>query len=920
MRRGWIMGAIPIKGDTDVMESAPMEPQAEPPEPQVEPPGPLPWHSRSPEETVSALGAGPERGLSAAEAPFRLKSHGPNSLAKPHQEPWWEEVVESLTEPLILLLLGVALLYGLLGEIRDALTILFVILAVSSVEVVNEGRAKRAIAALRELSSPTASVLRDGLAAEIPSADLVPGDLLLLRAGDRVPADLRLLETVALRVDESSLTGEAVPVAKDAAVRLPAETELGDRRNMAYAGTLVAAGKGRGLVVATGRESVLGRIAGLAEGAREPRTPLQQQMRELSGWLLWLALGFSLLVPLLGVLVAGQPPQQMILTGLSLAFATIPEELPILITIVLGIGSYRLARERAIVKQLRAAETLGSVSAIGTDKTGTLTENRMRVARVFADGECRTPGEGEIGPTEGWLMQVAVLANDAQLVPSGVEGRFLGDPTETALLEAAEAVGVSVDGMRRKVEMLEEYPFDDVRKRMGAVYRLDGELMVAVKGAPESVLVVCSAAAECGRVRPMDRSLRDGLLAEADRMAAEGLRVIGFAGLRMDPGEPISIDGVESGLTFLGMAGLEDPPRPEAAAAVASLKSAGVRVLMLTGDHPATARAIALRVGIPAERVVVGRELELLSDEQLREVVGEASLFARIAPEHKLRVVRALAARGEVVAVTGDGVNDAPALREAAIGVAMGQSGTDVAREAADLVLLDDNLATVTSAVREGRKLYENLHKAIRFYLAAKVALIVSSLVSVLALLPVPFAPVQIIVMELFMDLGASTTFVAERPEGDVMARPPRDPRMPFMNGAMQFGIFAGGLSLAAAVVVAYWWSLGQGVPLAEAQTAAFVAWMVGHLVLAAHMRSERQPLLRLGALSNRAYLLWVAGVAALVALGVGVPFFQERLHMAPISPAAWAVSIGAGLVAPAWWEALKWARWIRRGANPARS
>jgi P-type Ca2+ transporter type 2C len=877
------------------------------------------WHAVSTTDVPGLLGTDPVNGLSREEAAVRLRKLGPNSLGTPRREPWWEVLVESLTEPLVLLLIGVGVLYGVLGETRDAVTILFVIVAVAAVEVVNERRANRAIAAMRELSDPTASLLRGGRLLESPAANLVPGDVVLLKAGDRVPADLRLLDAVALRTDESSLTGESVPVAKSAQAVLPVETDLGDRRNMVHAGTIVVAGKGRGVVVATGSATELGRVARLTESVREVRTPLQQQMRQLSGWLLWLALGFSILVPLLGVLVARLPLQEMLLTSLSLAFATIPEELPILITIVIGIGSYQLSRRKAIVKRLRAAETLGTVSVVGTDKTGTLTENRMRVTAILVDEEEREVRSGMMDPPMLRLLEVAILANDAQLASDHHRGRetvFLGDPTDTALLAAAEEASVPVASVRSNVAVLDEYPFDDARKRIGIVYQRDGERWAAVKGAPESVLAICSRRLTTEGAELLDDTGRAEQLATAEAMAAEGQRVIAFADRQMETDEPLEQGKVESGLTLLGFAGLEDPPRPEVPKAVETLQRAGVRVLMLTGDHPATALANAKQVGIPTGRVVTGRELEDLSDDELRELAGRASVFARITPEHKLRLVRALASAGEVVAVTGDGVNDAPALREAAIGIAMGQTGTDVAREAADMVLADDNFATVAFAVREGRKLFENLHKAVRYYLAAKVALIGSSLAAVLLQLPVPFVPVQIIVMELFMDLGASTTFVAERPEGDVMARPPRDPRRPFMDGPMQFGVFAGGFSLAVAVLVAYLWAWGQGLGAASAQTVAFVTWMVGHLALAAHMRSERQPLLRLGPFSNVPYLLWSAGALLLTVLGVNVPILRTALHLAPITPAAWVVAVVAGLVAPSWWEAVKWARRPRDGVT----
>jgi len=858
------------------------------------------WHAESAAEVVRALAADATRGLSGVEAASRLNRHGPNRIAEAEAEPWWEELLESLREPLQLLLVAVGVVYAVLGELEDALTILAVIVTVAAVETLSEARAKRAIAALRTLGAPTATVVRESTPLEIATADLVPGDLVILEAGDRVPADVRLMDAVALRVDESSLTGESIPVAKDADTQVAADAELGDRRTVVFAGTNVTSGKGRGLVVATGRAAELGRIATLAESAREPRTPLQVHMRQLAGWLVWVAMGFSVLVPVLGVVVAGRPLQEMVLTGLTLAFATIPEELPILITIVLGLGSYRLAKEHAIVKRLRAAETLGSVSVIGTDKTGTLTENRMQVSEISTtDGPLYRMGDGVVSDAARRVLEIGVLASDAQVQRVDGHLTYVGDPTEAALLTAAEEAGPGVEATRSASRVVREYPFDDARKRMSVVVERDGTCWLLVKGSPESVF----ACAAPGGEGPD--------LAVADAMASRGLRVLAFAERQLAGDESLSDDPmlVERDLRFVGLIGLEDPPRPEVPAAVAALKGAGVRVLMLTGDHPATARAIAERVGIDASRVMRGRDLESLADDELAEAVASTSVFARIAPEHKLRLVEALQRRGEIVAVTGDGVNDGPALRQAAVGVAMGKAGTDVAREAADLVLADDNFATVTTAVRAGRTLYANLRKAVRYYLAAKVALVTASLAAVLAQLPVPFEPVQIIVLELFMDLGASVTFTAEPPEEDVMARPPRDARQPFMDRPMQLGILAGGLSLGAAVLVAYLWTWRQTGQLAPAQTAAFAAWMVGHVVLAAHMRAERQPLLRRNPLANRPFLVWVGAAIALLGLGLNVPFLESRLHLAPPSPSTWAVVLAAALLLPSWWEVWKWAR-----------
>jgi P-type Ca2+ transporter type 2C len=873
------------------------------------------WHVQSTAETATALASDATRGLSPGEAAERATRFGKNRLAERRREPWWEEVFESLTEPLVLLLVAVGVLYAIFGEIEDAVTIFVVIVAVAGVEVANEMRAKRAIGALRTLSAPSATVLRAGLPVQIATTDLVPGDVVLLQPGDRVPADLRLVEAVALRVDESGLTGESVPVYKEEQAILSLQTELADRRNLAFSGTLVTAGKGRGMVVGTGKDTELGRITGLMASAREPRTPLQQHMRELSGWLVWLALGFSILVPVLGVLVAGRPIQEMLLTGLTLAFATIPEELPILITIVLGIGAYQLAKQNGIVKHLRAAETLGSVSVVGTDKTGTLTENRMRVAEMVVDGTAQ-PFATTNGLTANRrrLLEIGILASDAQVSQAGGQVHLTGDPTDTALLDAAEASGVGTLGVRRAVHIIEEFPFDNARKCLSVAYEHSEQRWLAVKGAPESVLAACTRIRVDEHTVNLDSDQRQAVHDSAEAMAARGLRVLAFAERFLPPTVPLLGLEVEQDLTFVGLVGLEDPPRPEAPAAIAQMQQAGVRVLMLTGDHPATAREIAGRTGIDASRVVRGRDLEGLSEEAIASLLQEVSVFARITPEHKLRLVRALQAQGKVVAVTGDGVNDAPALREAAIGVAMGRSGTDVAREAADLVLADDNFATVTAAVRSGRTLYANLRKAIRYYLAVKVALVSASLVAVLAQLPVPFEPVQIILMELFMDLGAATTFVVERPEDDLMARPPRDPRQPFMDRTMQAGILAGGLTLAAAVLVTYLWTWSRGYGPEVARTGAFAAWMIGHLALAAHMRQERQPLLRTNLVANRPFLLWAGAVLLVVLLGTNLAPLQARLHLAALPLSVWVIAIGTGLLFPAWWEAWKWTRRLTRG------
>ncbi len=881
---------------------------------------PLPgsWHSSDVAATLAALGTDAEMGLSGETAQCRLEAVGPNRLIEERQVTFWKVAKEEVTEPMILLLLAVGVIYALWGELRDAVAIFFIISGISLIEIFNEYRAKAAIASLQRLASPVAPVVRDGVQQGLDAKALVPGDLVLLSPGERVPADLRLIETTGLWIDESSLTGESSPVSKTVEA-VPEDAELADRPNMAYAGTLVTSGKGRGVVVATGMVTEIGRIAGLVRAAREPRTPLQLGMRELAGYLVWVALGFSVLVPVLGFLF-GQPLREMVLTGLTLAFATIPEELPILITVVLGLGSLQLSRRHAIVKRLRAAETLGSVSAIASDKTGTITENHMALAEVWLTGGTEAISASDAGrnPSVLQVLDLGVLSNDATAAHTNGEKSFVGDPTDVALLEAATRSGRDLRALRGRGPLV-EFTFDDRRKLSSSAYSRSEGLLVAVKGAPEAVIAKCSRQTSGETESELNSESRSAALSAAEAMASRGLRVLALAfkllpshqkkGLSPGSAELPYIEECESDLILAGLVGLADPARIEVPAALNELRSARIRVLMLTGDHPATARAIAAEVGIDGKRVITGRQVETMSDSDLVSAVGEVSVYARIAPEHKLRIVRALQARGEVVAVTGDGVNDAPALKEAAIGVAMGQTGTDVAKEAADIVLADDNFATIGLAVREGRKLFENLRKAVRYYLAAKVALVTSSLIAVLLHLPVPFSPIQIIVMELFMDLGASVAFTTERAEGDVMARPPRDPKHPFMDGAMQAGIFSGGLSLCAAVIAIYLWAFSQGAEPVHAQSLAFATWMVGHVLLALHMRSEWQPLLSLGPLSNPAMVMWGVGAVAVAVLAANVPVLRDTLKVTSLTPQEWIFVLIAPLLATSWWEAWKLAR-----------
>lgn len=860
------------------------------------------WHARSAASALDDLHVSPQAGLDTAEVTERLARIGPNRLTVAKHESLWSTILEEVREPMILLLLGTGVLYGIWGGITDALTIFAIIAVVLGVEVVNEWRAESALAALQQLATPTVLVRRGGEALAVTAEALVPGDVLLVSEGQRVPADARLLTSDGLAADESSLTGESVPVDKDAQAIVAVEAPLAERPTMIYAGTSLTRGQGEAVVVATGLATEVGHIAGLTAGVKEPRTPLQRTMRELTRWMIWLALGFSTLVPLLGWLRGHQSLQQMVLTGLSLAFAIIPEELPILITIVLALGAYRLAKRHAIVRRLRAAETLSAVSVIATDKTGTLTTNHMHVQQIV-------PAE-----QREQVLEIGVLCNGAV----AADGGYLGDPLEVALLEFAQEEGWDVAARRQTSARVAVFPFDTTRKSMAIVYAREDALWIVVKGAPEGVLAQSTQRWTGETLSPMTDGDRQRLARQVDALTASGLRVIAMAERVAPQGTPTR-ELAESDLTFAGFVGLADPPRPEVKAAIAGCQNAGIRIVMMTGDHPFTARAIAQEVGIADAGVVVtGPELDGLSEVELRQAVARTSLYARITPAHKLRIVQALRARGERVAVTGDGINDAPALAAADIGIAMGLRGTDVAREAAGIVLADDNFATITAAVQEGRILFANLRKAIRYYLACKVALVSATLLPALLGVPVPLSPIQIIITELFMDVAASATFVNERAEGDLMRQSPRDTREPFMNRGYVASIFGAAFGLFAAVSIAYLVTWYGGAGVAHAQTVAFVTWLLGHVLLALQLRSEREPLLRLGVFSNRLMNVWLGAVLLFCTASVLVPGVQTQLKTTSLTGNEWLLVVGMALVGTSWIELGKW-RVARRGGRRER-
>ncbi|MBN1537746.1 MAG: HAD-IC family P-type ATPase [Anaerolineales bacterium] len=822
------------------------------------------------------LNSNMDSGLTTFEAQHRRDKFGDNQLRSEEKEPFWKEFLKELNEPLILLLIFTGILYILLGEVSDGITIFLVILLLNTIEVLNEQRANKAISALQKLAESTALVVRNHTLQEIDTAELVPGDILMLQAGRRIPADARLTESYGLRVDESSLTGESLPSDKDAQHIIAKNSPLADRNNMVFSGTLVTGGRGKAVVTDTGMFTEIGRVSKMARRGKKLRTSLQQAMDEVSKSLLWVALSFSIIIPILGVLIARQPIETMLLTGLSLAFATIPEEMPIIITMVLSLGAFRLSKQNAIVKHLKVVETLGAVTVIATDKTGTLTENRLTVVKQYPEGN------------QHQIMMAALLCSEY------MAGEILNisDPLETALVRAAQTYGINGSNLEKTYPRVTEFSFDSKRKCMSVVRENNETYHIWVKGAPESILnASISHISEAG-IMEIDLPTKQILLQKTIQMAENGLRVIAYAE-KITSIYPLTQEEAESNLIFVGMVGLLDPPRGEVNEAIQVMSQAGIRSIMITGDHLSTAGTIAQQVGFTNNgRIISGSELETLDYTEFDQVVKDNSVFARTTPEQKLRIIQSLKTQGEQVLVTGDGVNDSPALAAADIGVAMGKNGSDVAREASDIVLADDNYTTIANAIREGRILFANLKKGVRYYLAIKIALVLVMLLPVLFQIPVPFAPVQIIIMELFMDLAASAAFVSEPAESDLMHRPPRDPKKPFLDKQMVGSILVSGLGLFSAVSTAYLVTWYSSEDIVTAQTIAFVTWLIGHVLLAFNMRSERQPIFQIGFFSNRLMVYWGVATLAFVILFTTVPFIQIHLSTTSISPLQWVLII----------------------------
>jgi P-type Ca2+ transporter type 2C len=886
--------------------------------------GPAP-HAADIAALLSVLGTDAERGLSESSAADSRRRHGPNRLAEAPPVPWWRRLLAQFRELVIGILIAAAIISGAMGEWADTLAILAIVALNGLLGFFQEERAGRALAALRRLSAPTARVVRDGVLRSLPARDLVPGDVIELEAGDSIPADARLIRGYGFRAQEAALTGESAPAEKDPGRALPEATPLGDRRNMAYMGTVVAAGKARAVVVATGMATELGRIAGLLRRAGPEPTPLQRRLAELGKVLVAVCLAAVAVIFALQV-ARGDRLVEAFLRAVSLAVAAVPEGLPAVVTLALALGLQRMARRNALVRKLPSVETLGSVTVICSDKTGTLTRNEMTVREVEAAGRrYRLTGAGyeprgrffeaaahEAGQADApppadsagraldpraepdlvRALTIAARCNNARVVPPG-DGRdgwhVVGDPTEGALAVAAmkAGIGVAEDGGR----VLCEIPFDSERKAMSVVVgRPDGSATMFTKGAPEVVLGKCGAEWRSGRAVPLAGARRAEIARAAAEMASRALRVLGLADRRYADAGRASFE--EADLTFAGLVGMIDPPRDEAREAVRRCRAAGIRPVMITGDHPDTARAIAreLRLAGDGDGLVTGPELDAMSDEELSEAVDRVAVYARVSAEHKLRVVRAWKGRGQVVAMTGDGVNDAPAVEAADIGIAMGISGTEVTKEASAMVLVDDNFASIVAAVEEGRGIFDNVRKFVHYLLSCNAGEVLFMLFAALVGWPAPLTAIQILWINLVTDGLPALALGMEPPEPDVMGRPPRPPRRPVITARDGLLILVHGLLIAAATAAAFALAY-RGGDLAHARTTALLVLAFAQLFYSFGCRSRRYTLPELGLFSNSSLTWAIAGTALLQAGVVAMPFTRSALSLAAHPLRGWAAT-----------------------------
>ncbi len=910
------------------------------------------WHTMTTAEAAAALECDLQKGLANKQVHERQEKFGPNELREAPRRGFWQMLLDQFNQFLVLILIVAAIVSALIGwseynrtgdtaEFIDAIAIMAIVILNAILGVVQEGRAEEALAALKKMSAPNARVLRGGYTQTVPSRELVPGDVVILETGNYVPADVRLVESVNLRIEEASLTGESVAVGKDARDILPAEAVLGDRHNMAFMSTVITYGRGQGLVVATGMDTEIGKIAEMIQAYEEEPTPLQVRLDQLGRTLGVLTLVICALVGVIGVVRDTQlgvllsdgfrayfgleetVPKlvEMFMVAVSLAIAAVPEGLPAVVTISLALGMQEMIKRHALIRKLPAVETLGSATAICSDKTGTLTQNEMTAVQMYVDRSLLTiTGEGyrpegrfldeddQVG-LEGYpgmrlLLRAGLLCNDARLEQVNEDGstlwRIAGDPTEGAFVVAAAKAGYWRGELGEEYPRVAEIPFDSDRKRM-TTFHPDpryGDYVAYMKGAPDVVLGLCGRVLEDGMMRPLTEERRRNILDQNEALAANALRVLGvaFRPLKQVPDHPQPEDS-EQDFTFIGLLGMIDPARPEVALAIRTARKAGIETVMITGDYLNTALAIGKEIGLlhEGEQALTGTQLDRIEDVEFEGIVEEVAVYARVSPQHKVKIVDALKARGHIVAMTGDGVNDAPALKRSNIGVAMGITGTDVSKETADMVLTDDNYASIVAAIEQGRIIYSNIRKFVYYLLSCNMAEIAILLVAMLAGWPLPLLPIQLLMLNLITDGLPALALGMEKGDPDIMDQPPRPVREPIINRDMIIGIAVQTVAISLAVLTAF--QIGLEAGEAHARTMAFATLSISELLRAYTSRSERYSLLAIGVFSNK-WMQWAVLTSLVILLAIiYVPFLDPIFGTSFLTLEDWGVMVPLILV-----------------------
>ena len=876
------------------------------------------WYTRTEKDLAEYFNVDILGGLSSKEVKNRLDKYGFNQLKESKGRTMRDMFFDQFRETLVLILLISAVVSIFLGEISDAIVIAVILFLNAFLGVIQEYKAEKSLAALKKLTVPDALVLRNGRQAKIKSYQLVPGDIVLLESGDRVPADCRLFELTDMKVQESILTGESEPVEKNSQIIEQDKVSLGDRINMAYMGTTIISGRGKGIVVATGMDSEMGEIAGMLEEAKRESTPLQKKLNIVGKKLGLLILMIVAIVVFIGC-IRGIEFFDMFMIGISLAVAAVPEGLPAVVTIVLALGVQRMIKKNAIIRRLPAVETLGATTVICSDKTGTLTQNQMTIEKLaLPDRTIEVEGVGyqpfgqfthegkPIQPSDeitlSLLLKGAVLCNNAILQQNdeSQQWEIIGDPTEGALVVAGAKAGYQKKGLENEYPRIREFPFDSDRKRMSTIHSSpEGKLFVFVKGAPDQVISRCKYYLEGKEQKIFHDSIKEEILKKNRDFADSALRVLAVAYRHLSEREEKDLkqnlknEDIENDLIFLGLMAMIDPPRKEAVHSVNTCRKAGIRPIMITGDYSLTAKAIASELGIflPGDRIITGKDLETMTQEELDKVVMKTTIFARVSPRHKRRIVRSLQKNKQVVAMTGDGVNDAPALKESNIGIAMGITGTDVSKEAADMILMDDNFSSIVAAVEEGRKIYQNIKKFIQYLLSCNLGEILTIFCAILIGLPRPLIPIQILWVNLVTDGLPALALGLDPAEEGLMNQKPRDPDEAIFSGKMGFNIFSQGIFIGAITLIAFilginYYSLEIG------QTMAFATLSFSQLWQSLNSRSNRLSLIKLGLFTNR-YLILAIIISGSLQLGVMlIPAFQQIFKVASLNVFQWTIII----------------------------